>query len=149
MSSFCSISVICYKSGDARFGLSPRQKEHTDDQLGHIYSIRLNQIMVTSLFSFPVINCTIKSRYTPILYSSDHNIITNIICIKTCIKQILEMTDKTIIVIVCFTLSEQFVSHIMTRPSYILNMMIVMSALLVLINNVCLAEKYKKQLHSL
>jgi hypothetical protein len=67
VSSFFYISVICYKSRDIRFGLLPRQKEHTDDQLGHIHSIMLNQIMVTSLFSFPVINCTIKSGYTPIL----------------------------------------------------------------------------------
>jgi hypothetical protein len=40
VSSFCYISVICYKSRDKRFGLLPRQKEHTDDQLGHIYEIR-------------------------------------------------------------------------------------------------------------
>jgi hypothetical protein len=69
VSSFCSISVIYYMSGDERFGLLPRQKEHTDDQLGHIYSIMLNQVMVTSLFCFRVINCTIKRRYTPILNS--------------------------------------------------------------------------------
>jgi hypothetical protein len=67
VSSFCSISVICYTSRDERFGLLPIQMEHTGDQLGHIYSIMLNQIMVTSLFCFPVINWTIKSRYTPIL----------------------------------------------------------------------------------
>ena len=69
VSSFFYINVICYKSRDKRFGLLPRQKEHTDDQLGHIYSIMLNQIMVTSLFSFPVINCTKKSGYTQILNS--------------------------------------------------------------------------------
>jgi hypothetical protein len=91
---------ICYKSGNERFGLLPRQKEQTDDQLGPIYSIRFNQIMVTSLICFPVINCTIKSRYTQILNSQDNNIVTHIICIKTCIKQILEITDKVIIVIV-------------------------------------------------
>jgi hypothetical protein len=56
VSNFFYISVICYMSRDKTFGLLPRQKEHTDDQLGHIYSIMLNQIMVTSLFSFPVIN---------------------------------------------------------------------------------------------
>jgi hypothetical protein len=48
VSSFCSISVVYYASRDERFGLLPRQKKHTDDQLGHIYSIMLNQRHVYS-----------------------------------------------------------------------------------------------------
>ena len=88
VSCFCSISVICYKFRNERLGLLPRQKEHTHDYLWNIYSIILNQVMLTSLFCFPVINCTIKSRCSPILNTQAKYIITNIFCIQAYIKNI-------------------------------------------------------------